>query len=112
MTRTSGKDAIDIPAIVRATVRQILSELQAQAAKGYLDVVGASTYLDLSPRTFEAQVASHIAFYRLNNRGKRFYRKSDLDRFADLYRQSPRAADPGAIVDDVLAKILPGRRSA
>ena len=55
--------------------------LQLQSSDSHLDQRGAARYLGIGERTFE-KLQDGIPHFRLGGRGKRLYRRSELDRLA------------------------------
>ena len=88
---------------IRQTIREAVAEVGIDA--GYLDPLHAAQYLGISPRTF-AEISRQIPHHKLTVRGKRLFRKEDLDAFMAQRRHAP-ATDSQLtkIVDDVVAQV-------
>ena len=65
----------------------------------------------MSLRTFDGGPAREIPCHRVNARGKRLYKREDLDRWMQLRRQVPATAtNVDQLVDSVIASIGQGAK--
>lgn len=86
---------IDYDRLVDA-IRRVARTVEA----GYGDATDCAKYLGISKRQFDLEIAPHLPTIRINKRGKRIYRFSDVDRFMEQRIRYPQNVD--ALVDDVL----------
>ena len=85
MCAATNEDQQPVMRAIREAVRESVAEI---FTNGYLDAVGAADYLGVSRRGFEA-ISREIPCHRLNPRGKRFFKREDLDGFMGRHRVLP-----------------------
>jgi excisionase family DNA binding protein len=88
------------------SVIEILAYLEQDR---YLPKKDAAKYLALSIRTLDKQI-HEIPHFRVG--AKILFKKSELDRWMERYRESPQKLDLDSIVEDAVRQVLGGEEYA
>jgi hypothetical protein len=86
-------------------IREAVWRLQSDC---YFNERGAAGYLKMGDRTFD-KYRSTIPHFQINGRGKRIYRKSELDAWLEAHHRVPSIDDEKgiqALVDEVCSQVL------
>jgi hypothetical protein len=87
-------------------LRQVFHEFVVEKAGGYFDASRSAEYIGISARSFESGPAKQIPSHRLTPKGKRLYRKEDLDAYMLRHRQLPTSSvDVDGLVDSVITQV-------
>jgi hypothetical protein len=98
---TAKKRHALITTIRREVLQAVAEAIGPRAA--YFPPVRSADYLGISLRKFDDGPAKEIPCIRLTPRGKRLFKKSDLDAFMARYRHEPTSeAQVDRLVDDVV----------
>jgi hypothetical protein len=89
-------------------LREALSEAMRNVHdfSGYMAAPDSARYMGLSLRTFET-FAREIACYRVTERGKRLYRREDLDAFMEKHKEISAGKERvDALIDAVVERVV------
>ena len=95
-------DQAELIATCTSLIREAVLQLQLDS---YLSDRGAADYLKIGVRTFD-KYRSEIPHFRVNGRGKRLYKKCELDAWLANHRVHDEQKRLRALVDEVCRQVL------